>query len=126
MDLRALCGGGEPGVIARELNDRGEVTGSGKLWQGYAVRSVLDSRHVTGIRVFRGEDAGKGTTLGTSPRFKTSPCVPRYEQYNILRVFDILGRNQRRTSPVPAGESVGACPTSCRAGTRGYEDCPAI
>jgi hypothetical protein len=28
--------------------------------QSYAVRSVLDSRHVTGIRVFRGLDAGEG------------------------------------------------------------------
>lgn len=28
--------------------------------QPYAVRSVLDSRHVTGIRVFRGLDAGQG------------------------------------------------------------------
>jgi hypothetical protein len=36
------------------------LTGSGKPWQPYAVRSVLDSRHVTGIRVFRGQDAGEG------------------------------------------------------------------
>jgi site-specific DNA recombinase len=49
-----------PGEIARELNQRGEVTVSGKPWQPYAVRSVLSSRHVTGIRVFRGEEAGDG------------------------------------------------------------------
>ncbi len=52
--------GGSPGEIARELNERGVLTGSGKAWQPYAVRSVLDSRHVTGIRVFRGQDAGEG------------------------------------------------------------------
>jgi hypothetical protein len=52
--------GASPGEIARELNDRGVLTGSGKAWQPYAVRSVLDSRHVTGIRVFRGQDAGEG------------------------------------------------------------------
>ncbi|MGH3822589.1 MAG: recombinase family protein, partial [Pseudonocardiaceae bacterium] len=52
--------GASPGEIARELNDRGEVTVSGKPWQPYAVRSVLSSRHVTGIRVFRGEEAGEG------------------------------------------------------------------
>jgi hypothetical protein len=52
--------GASPGVIARELNERGEVTVSGVAWQPYAVRAVLTSRHVTGIRVFRGEEAGDG------------------------------------------------------------------
>jgi hypothetical protein len=56
---RCLEGAG-PGEIARELNERGAVTGSGTLWQPYAVRSVLVSRHVTEIRVFRGQDAGEG------------------------------------------------------------------
>jgi site-specific DNA recombinase len=52
--------GASPGVIARELNERGELTVSGVGWQPYAVRAVLTSRHVTGIRVFRGEEAGEG------------------------------------------------------------------
>jgi hypothetical protein len=56
---RYLEGAG-PGVIARELNERGAVTVSGVAWQPYAVRAVLASRHVTGIRVFRGEEAGEG------------------------------------------------------------------
>jgi hypothetical protein len=56
---RYLEGAG-PGLIARELNERGEVTVSGVPWQPYAVRAVLASRHVTGIRVFRGEEAGEG------------------------------------------------------------------
>src|SRR6185312_2395180 len=51
--------GAIPGVIARELNERGEVTVSGVGWQPYAVRAVLASRHVRGIRVFRGEEAGE-------------------------------------------------------------------
>jgi site-specific DNA recombinase len=60
-EIYARClEGASPGEIARELNERGAVTGSGKLWQPYAVRSVLDSRHVTGIRVFRGQNAGEG------------------------------------------------------------------
>jgi site-specific DNA recombinase len=60
-EIYARClEGASPGEIARELNERGAVTGSGTLWQPYAVRSVLDSRHVTGIRVFRGQDAGEG------------------------------------------------------------------
>ncbi len=53
--------GASPGLIARELDERGEVTVSGKPWQPYAVRSVLASRHVTGIRVFRGQEVGEGT-----------------------------------------------------------------
>jgi site-specific DNA recombinase len=52
--------GASPGLIARELNERGELTVSGVAWQPYAVRAVLSSRHVTGIRVFRGEEAGEG------------------------------------------------------------------
>src|SRR5437868_4944208 len=52
--------GASPGLIARELNERGEVTVSGVPWQPYAVRAVLASRHVTGIRVFRGEEVGEG------------------------------------------------------------------
>jgi site-specific DNA recombinase len=52
--------GASPGLIARELNDRREVTVSGVPWQPYAVRSVLASRHVTGIRVFRGQEVGEG------------------------------------------------------------------
>jgi hypothetical protein len=52
--------GASPGEIARELDQRGEVTVSGKPWQPYAVRAVLASRHVTGIRVFRGQEAGDG------------------------------------------------------------------
>jgi Recombinase len=60
-EIYARClDGASPGEIARELTERGEVTGSGKPWQPYAVRSVLDSRHVTAIRVFRGEDAAEG------------------------------------------------------------------
>ncbi|MGH3700440.1 MAG: recombinase family protein [Pseudonocardiaceae bacterium] len=43
--------GASLGLIARELNERGEVTVSGVLWQPYSVRAVLASRHVTGTGV---------------------------------------------------------------------------
>jgi hypothetical protein len=52
--------GASPGLIAGELNQRGTVTVNGKPWQPYAVRAVLASRHVTGIRVFRGQEVGEG------------------------------------------------------------------
>ncbi|MGH3686085.1 MAG: recombinase family protein [Pseudonocardiaceae bacterium] len=51
--------GASPGDIARELNERGEVRVSGKPWQPYAVRLVLSSRHLTDIRVFRGQKWGR-------------------------------------------------------------------
>jgi hypothetical protein len=60
--------GASLGVIARELNDRGELTVSGVSWQPYAVRAVLASRHVSGIRVFRGEEAGDGDWTGIIDR----------------------------------------------------------
>jgi site-specific DNA recombinase len=59
--------GASPGLIARELTERGEVTVSGKPWQPYAVRAVLSSRHVTGLRVFRGS-GGRGGRLAADHR----------------------------------------------------------
>ncbi|SHL61159.1 recombinase family protein [Streptomyces yunnanensis] len=52
--------GESPGSIAVALNMRGEKTALGKQWNGYNVRAVLDSHHVAGIRVFRGEEIGHG------------------------------------------------------------------
>ena len=42
------------------LAERGEVTAGGNPWQPHSVRGILKSRHVTGIRVFRGRDFGDG------------------------------------------------------------------
>ncbi len=46
--------------IAQELTERGERTATGGPWQVHSVRTVLKSRHVTGIRVLRGQDFGEG------------------------------------------------------------------
>ncbi|MGH3902539.1 MAG: recombinase family protein [Pseudonocardiaceae bacterium] len=46
--------------IARRLNDRGMPTAEGCHWAPQSVRAVVSSRHVTGIRVFRGQDFGDG------------------------------------------------------------------
>ncbi len=46
--------------IAQELTERGERTATGKEWQSDSVREILRSRHVTGIRVLRGQDFGDG------------------------------------------------------------------
>jgi site-specific DNA recombinase len=52
--------GDTPGQIARGLNERGIVTAQGLRWVSGSVCGVISSRHVTGIRVFRGEDFGDG------------------------------------------------------------------
>ncbi len=52
---------GESAVgIAKRLNARGVVTALGRRWTESTVLKLLDSRHVAGIRVFRGEEIGRG------------------------------------------------------------------
>ncbi|MFJ4793924.1 recombinase family protein [Kitasatospora purpeofusca] len=52
--------GDTPQKLANDLNRRGEPTALGKEWNPPSVRALLDSRHVAGIRVFRGEEIGDG------------------------------------------------------------------
>ncbi|MFI8883068.1 recombinase family protein [Streptomyces sp. NPDC053813] len=49
-----------PNQLAKELYERGEKAAQGGNWTASRVRDVLDNRHVTGIRVFRGEEIGDG------------------------------------------------------------------
>jgi site-specific DNA recombinase len=52
--------GDTPRQIAAGLNERGVPTAEGCRWAPESVRAVVSSRHVTGIRVFRGQDFGDG------------------------------------------------------------------
>ncbi|MGW2392150.1 recombinase family protein [Streptomyces lydicamycinicus] len=52
--------GDSPVQLARDLYERGEKTAEGRDWSAPRVRDLLDNRHVTGIRVFRGEEIGDG------------------------------------------------------------------
>jgi hypothetical protein len=52
--------GVSPVQLAKDLYERGEKTAEGRNWSAPRVRDVLDSRHVAGIRVFRGEETGNG------------------------------------------------------------------
>ncbi|MFF3245768.1 recombinase family protein [Streptomyces sp. NPDC002870] len=54
--------------IAVDLNQRGESTALGGEWNTWNVRAILDSRHVAGIRVFRGEELGQGEWPAIIPR----------------------------------------------------------
>ncbi|WP_458086949.1 recombinase family protein [Streptomyces malaysiensis] len=58
--FRRYLDGESPATIARDLHERGETTTYGKTWEQWSVRSVLDSHHVAGIRVFRGKELGQG------------------------------------------------------------------
>ncbi|WP_405917991.1 recombinase family protein [Streptomyces sp. NBC_00728] len=52
--------GETPTSLARDLNGRNERTALGREWNADSVRALLDSHHVAGIRVFRGEEVGRG------------------------------------------------------------------
>ncbi|HEV2375163.1 MAG TPA: recombinase family protein [Streptosporangiaceae bacterium] len=50
-----------PHAICEDLNRRGIPSAQGKQWHISQVLKLLDSRHVAGIRVFRGVEIGPGT-----------------------------------------------------------------
>ncbi|MFI1619681.1 recombinase family protein [Streptomyces lydicus] len=52
--------GDSPVQLAQDLHARGIKTAEGRDWTAPRVRDLLDNRHVTGIRVFRGEEIGDG------------------------------------------------------------------
>ncbi|MFF3886517.1 recombinase family protein [Streptomyces sp. NPDC001914] len=52
--------GESPTALARDLNERNERTALAREWNADTVRALLDSHHVAGIRVFRGEEVGPG------------------------------------------------------------------
>jgi DNA invertase Pin-like site-specific DNA recombinase len=52
--------GDTPGEIADSLNGRRITTALGHKWSDQSVRQLLDCPHVAGIRVFRGEELGRG------------------------------------------------------------------
>lgn len=56
---RYLKGEG-PAPIAKDLHSRDIRTAGGKAWSAGTVRALLDSRHVAGIRMHQGEEAGPG------------------------------------------------------------------
>lgn len=58
--FRRFLAGQSPRAIARDLNEREITTALGKTWGPDTVRALIDSRHVAGIRMFRGEEHGVG------------------------------------------------------------------
>ncbi|EFL00964.1 recombinase [Streptomyces sp. SPB78] len=46
--------------LAKDLHRRGIRTANGKAWTSGTIRALLDSRHVAGIRMHRGEEIGLG------------------------------------------------------------------
>jgi site-specific DNA recombinase len=58
--FESFLGGMTPYAIAEDLNRRGIPTALGNQWRIKTVLKLLDSRHVAGIRIFRGEEIGPG------------------------------------------------------------------
>lgn len=82
--VREVCtrclDGETPMALARDLNQRDERTALGREWNADSVRALLDSRHVAGIGVLRGEEVGQGQWpaiisrgLGREVRDRRSP-----------------------------------------------------
>ena len=58
--FESFLNGMTPHAISDDLNRRGIPTAQGKRWSIPTVLRLLDSRHVAGIRVFRGQEIGSG------------------------------------------------------------------
>lgn len=58
--FQSYLDGMNPHAIAEELTRRGVSTVRGGRWSPSHVLSILDSRHIAGIRVFRGVEIGPG------------------------------------------------------------------
>lgn len=63
-----FVGGKTPTEIGNSINKRKILTALDKEWNADTVRALLDSRHVAGIRVFRGEEVGDGEWPAAVPR----------------------------------------------------------
>jgi DNA invertase Pin-like site-specific DNA recombinase len=90
--------------IARDLNERGEPTALGAKWASGTVLSLLDSRHVAGILVFRGEEIGRGewepivseglwNEVRARREYRNAVHVPwRAQRYYLLRGLTVCKR----------------------------------
>lgn len=58
--FESFLNGMTPFAITQSLNQRGIPTAQGKGWTMQTIVRLLRSRHVAGIRVFRGEEIGPG------------------------------------------------------------------
>ena len=58
--FRRYLDGESPETIAADLSARKIPAARGGAWMGSMVRSLLDGRHLAGIRVFRGQEIGRG------------------------------------------------------------------
>jgi site-specific DNA recombinase len=58
--FQSFLDGKAPHAISADLNRRGVPSARGKKWSIAQVLKLLDSRHVAGIRVFRGAEIGPG------------------------------------------------------------------
>jgi site-specific DNA recombinase len=114
-----------PYAMAEDLNRRGEPTAHGKRWSIPSVLRLLDSRHVAGIRVFRGEEIGPGNwpaIIGEAMfrevqerrAYRSAASREHYEQrtFYLLRGLLWCGRCGVRMSgrpDIPNGRPIYVC-----------------
>ena len=99
--FESFLNGMTPHAISDDLNRRGIPTAQGKRWSIPTVLRLLDSRHVAGIRVFRGREWGPGS----GPRSLTPRCSAKIQRRRALS-----GRQPPATSTSTARSTCcGAC-----------------
>jgi hypothetical protein len=86
--------GGTPRSIARSLNARNVATVGPHRWEGWRVLGVIDSRHVAGIQVFRGEEIGRGEWEPIIDAGTFAEAVDR-RTFRAARAKDVLATNRR-------------------------------
>lgn len=113
-----------PHAISDDLNRRGIPTAQGKRWSIPNVLRLLDSRHVAGIRVFRGQEIGPGIwpaiideamfrEVQERRAFRSAITRPQYERrrFYLLRGLLWCSKCGVRMSgrPEPGGRTVYVC-----------------
>jgi site-specific DNA recombinase len=118
--FESFLNGMTPYAIAEDLNRRGEPTAHGKRWGIPSVLRLLGSRHVAGIRVFRGEEIGPGNwpaIIGEAMfrevqerrAYRSAANHDQYEQRNfyLLRGLVWCSKCGKRMSGRPDGPNRG-------------------
>jgi site-specific DNA recombinase len=90
--FESFLNGMTPFAITGDLNRRSILTAQGKRWTMQTVVRLLGSRHVAGIRVFRGEEIGPGVW----PAIIDEPMFREVQERRAFRSAVMRGRQEQQ------------------------------